>query len=423
MPRTLKVKNSSLRGSLQIPSSKSHTMRALLFAAMAHSKSIIKNYLKSSDTLAMIEALKLLGMECSPHNSFIEITPHPLKPCANIIDAGNSGIILRFVAALSALLPTYTIITGDHSIRNNRPINALLSGLTQLKAFAVSSKLDDRPPLIIKGPCEPGKACLNGEDSQPVSALLIAASFLEGTTNLEIENPGEKPWIDLTLSWLHKLGGRISHKNYSHYEIKGPLIYSGFQADIPGDFSSAAFPLVAALITKSQITIEGIDFNDDQGDKRIIPILEKMGASFDIKDSQLSINGLCPIKGIKIDANDCIDALPILSTLGCFAEGKTEIYNASIARKKESDRISAITSELKKMGAHIIEKEDGLIIEQSLLKGCRVNSFKDHRIAMALSIAALAADGESFIEDIECIEKSFPSFISLFQSIGADFCE
>lgn len=422
--QNIKIYPSNLSGNVFIPPSKSHTMRAILLGSLGKGKSCIRNYLKSPDIFSMIEAMRLFGARIDLTDDTIKIEglDGKLNPCENVIDAGNSGQILRFLGCLAALLPTYTIITGDHSIRYQRPIQPLLSALTQLEAFATSSRLDGRAPIIIKGCMQPGLAKISGEDSQPISGLLIATSFLSGTTKLDVHNPGEKPWIDLTLSWLSRLGGKVKHQNYQHYQIVGPLSYEGFEINIPGDFSSAAFPLVAALITQSTLTLNNIDMEDVQGDKKIIDILSKMGANFDIDLSKKTLTVLpSHLHGTTIDANDIIDAIPILAVVGCFAEGKTEIINAAIARKKESDRLNAIVTELKKMGALIVEKEDGFIVNSSSLHGASLFSHLDHRIAMALIVAALGANGNSYLQSIDCIAKSYPSFVADFQQAGVQF--
>ncbi len=418
-----RIKASTLKGSIIIPPSKSHSLRAILFASLADGESKIYNVLNSPDTRAMIHACELLGANININGNDLIIqgmAGKPQKP-SNIIDAGNSGQVLRFIASITALSSGYSIITGDHSIRNNRPIRPLLNGLNQLNAFSVSTKEDGYAPIIIKGPLQAGEANIEGEDSQPVSALLIASAFLLGETNIHVTNPGEKPWIDLTLSWFDRLGIRYEKYGYTHYKVMGNSSYPGFEYTVPGDFSSSAFPLAAALITHSEITLNNIDMNDCQGDKLIIPVLEKMGARFLINSEQktLSIQKSCHLKGISVDINDFIDALPILAVLGCFAEGKTQLRGAAIARKKECDRLSAITQELKKMGAEIFELPDGLIIQTSRLKAAEVDSHCDHRIALSLSVAALTIEKETLINNVQCIFKSYPDFVASFQQLGA----
>ncbi len=224
---------------------------------MANGNSIIRHFLHSPDTTAMIYAMRSFGaqLELAENEMRVRGLNGKLASAENVIDSGNSGQVLRFVGALAGLCPAYTIITGDHSIRHNRPVRPMLDALTQLGCLAVSSRLDGYAPIIIKGPMQPGHAKLSGEDSQPVSGMMIAASFLPGKTTLEVTNPGEKPWIDLTLFWLKKLGIEVMHENYAKYTIAGHARIDGFSLSIPGDFSSAAFPIAAALVTNSELTL------------------------------------------------------------------------------------------------------------------------------------------------------------------------
>ncbi|HSX04040.1 MAG TPA: 3-phosphoshikimate 1-carboxyvinyltransferase [Rhabdochlamydiaceae bacterium] len=420
----LSIHSSKLSGSIQIPSSKSHTLRAIVFALMAKGKSVIHHPLPSPDTESMIHAAELMGAKITrfEHHLHIEGVGGKLLPPDDVINAGNSGQVLRFIGALSGLSSHYTIITGDHSIRHSRPALPLLKALRELGAHAESARGDGHAPLIIKGPLRPGVATLCGKDSQPVSALLIATSFLPGISEIYVTDPGEKPWIDLTLSWLSKFGIKIKNDRYEHYTVPGNASYSGFEATIPGDFSTAAFPLTAALITGSELILENLDMDDVQGDKKAIQLLIEMGANIEInkKDKQIIVKKGGKIQGRKIDLNDCIDAIGIFAVIGCFAEGKTEIVNAAIARKKECDRISALTKELKKMGAKIEENEDGLIIYPSVLKGANLETYHDHRMVLSFVAASLAAQGNSTIDGVEAAAKTYPNFADEFRKIGAD---
>ncbi len=420
----LLVKPSKLGGELSIPPSKSQTLRAILFATMGKGKSRIGNFLCSPDTDAMIAAARAFGAKIALFDRHLEIegVAGRLQPASDIIDAKNSGLVLRLMGALAGLLPSYTVITGDESIRRMRPVQPLLTGIEQLGAFAKSSKLDGFAPIIIRGPMKPGRATISGEDSQPVSALLIACSFLEGETKIQVDNPGEKPWIDLTLSWLEKLNIRFARHGHSHFILFGRASYPGFSYTVPADFSSAAYPLVAALVTGSELVLQNLDFEDAQGDKKVISLLQKMGAKIEIEGTKVVVQK-SKLKGCKIDVNDFIDAISILTVVGCFAEGTTEICGAKIARHKESDRISAITTELKKMGANIEEKEDGLVIHNSSLNGASLFSHHDHRIALSLAVAALGAKTESMIDATGCIAKTYPTFSHDFLHLGASLLE
>jgi len=419
------IRSSSLQGSLTIPSSKSHTLRAILFAALGHGTSSIENYLPSPDTKAMIEAVQLLGASVEQNSTILTIRGLSGIPqvAENVIQCGNSGQVLRFVGAIAGLMPHYTILTGDASIRYNRPIKPLLDGLTQLGVQAHSARGDGFAPIVIKGPFIHRRATVEGSDSQPISGLLIAGALSPNGLELSVQNPGEKPWVDLTLHWLKVLNIGYERNGYTDYFLKGSAKIEPFHYKVPGDFSSAAFPIAAALITHSKLTLENIDMTDVQGDKALLFVLEQMGAKFTIQNRTLTIHENCPLKGMKIDINDFVDALPILAVIGCFAEGTTEIRGAAIARKKESDRIACITNELKKMGADIEERADGLIVKQSKLQGAVVKAHHDHRLAMALSVAAIGATGETIVEGVECIAKTYPHFYEDFRSIGVNIDE
>lgn len=416
----VKIKPGKLHGTIAIPASKSHTMRALLFSLMAKGKSRIHQPLPSPDTVAMLDAIRHLGakIDMEKGSLIVDGVGGKLRPSEDVIQCGNSGQVLRFIGALAALSPSYTVLTGDLSIRHTRPVKPLLDGLSQLGAFAVSSRLDGYAPIIVKGPLKNGQATLEGRDSQPLSGLLILGAF--APLELHVVQPGEKPWIALTLSWLDRFGIPYENHDFQHYKMKGHASIQGFEYIVPGDFSSAAFPLVASVLTHSEIVLDNLDLKDVQGDKAIIPVLESMGARFESHGSKLSVKRYQTLHGIRIDGNDLIDALPILAVTACFATGKTEIVNAAIARTKESDRIHCIATELKKMGADIEELPDGLIVRQSTLRGSTdLQSHRDHRLGLALSVAALAAEGESVVHGVACTAKSYPTFFVDLNALGA----
>ena len=422
---TYQVDTSQLKGNITVPPSKSHTMRAILLASLATGRSTVRGYLPSPDTDAMITACVHLGahIEKMQNTLIIEGNAGALTVPKQVIDVGNSGQVLRFVAALAALMPHYTVITGDASICNIRPMDPLLQALSQAGALAVSTKGDGHAPIVIRGPITASHMVLDGQDSQPVSALLMMAAFLEGETTIEVRDPGEHPWINLTLYWLDRLGISYENNQFETYKVRGPTHYTGFDYTVPGDWSSAAFPIAAALITHSELTLENLDFEDPQGDKAILFALQKMGAKFEIDPSrnQLKVLPHAGLVGSDINVNEMVDALPILATIACFAKSDTHISGAAIARHKECDRIAAITQELKKMGADIEERPDGLVIKPRQLQGADVHSWHDHRIAMSLAIAGLSC-GSTKIADTHCVAKSYPDFVTSFQSLGAKLC-
>lgn len=412
------------RSSLTPPPSKSHTLRALLFALMGSGISHIANFLHSPDTEAMLRAIELLGARVERGHDLLKIqgTGGQLLAPADVIHAGNSGQVLRFIGALAALSPHYAVFTGDHSVRSNRPIAPLLDALAQLGATALATRGNGYAPFIVKGPLQSGTAFFSGRDSQPVSAMLIATSFLSAPSRLVIDEPGELPWVGLTLQWLQKLGATVTHDSFTAYTVQGGLLYDDFAVAISGDFSSAAYPLIASLLHKRETTLEGLDCEDAQGDKQLIPLLQTMGAEliWEGQKKQLFIQRTCSLRGISIDVDPIIDALPILATLGCYAEGSTHLFNAQSARHKESDRLTVMMRELGKMGATIEEDDSSLTIQAAPLHGALLDSHHDHRVAMALTVAALGAATPSHIVNVECIEKSYPSFVADMQALG--FC-
>ncbi|MEN9654468.1 MAG: hypothetical protein RL235_580 [Chlamydiota bacterium] len=441
-------------------------MRALLFALMADGISTIDGPLVSPDTTAMIDAISALGarVEQSRNTITVEGTSARLKAPSDVIHCGNSGQVLRFIGALAGHLPTYTILTGDASIRTLRPAQPLIDALHQLGAFATSSCGNGFAPLIIRGPIRGQMASLDGRDSQPVSGLLMALSFADHSTELIVDDPGETPWIDLTLSWLNRWNFSVVHDEYRHYCIKGQGRLRAFQYTVAGDWSSALFPIAAAIVSRSQVTLGPLDISDAQGDKCVLGILQELGATvyreglknwetgkeaasifqsgvsghalehaanedeklkakptppeinfsitrgIAVEASQITVSAHQPLDGGAIDVDQCIDALPILAVIGCFGKAPLTLYNGKIARSKESDRIAAIAKELGRMGARIEEQDDGLIVYPSRLRGAELSSHNDHRIAMALAIAALGADTPSTLHNPECTAKSYPTF-------------
>lgn len=411
---------STIQGEINIPPSKSHSQRAILFASLAHGKSIIRHVLASPDIIAMMDACRAFGAQIQAFDDHFEIVGVDGKPYFSntSIDAGNSGQVLRFIGAVAGLCEQKVYIHGDASIQQQRPVLPLISGLNQLGCVASNHGA----PLVVQGPFQSDEATIEGSDSQPVSGLLIARAFAPRPLKLRVEHPGEKPWVALTLDWFHRLGITYQQKDYQEYRLEGYAKVAGFEYDVPGDYSSAAFPLVAALLTQGQLQLNHLDGDDVQGDKRLIQILQKMGAKIETiaHEKRLLVYPSGQLQGIEIDVNDIIDAIPILAVVGCFAKGRTILKGGHIARFKESDRIAVMCQELKTLGAKIEETEDGLIIEESSLKSAEVFSHHDHRVAMALAVAGLKIPGGIIIQETQCIEKSFPGFKNVMRKIGAN---
>lgn len=388
---TITLQPRLLPSPLHIPPSKSHTLRAILLGTFARGTTHITNFLESPDTDKILAACGLLGavIERGEGELFITGTSCP-KPAT--LDLGNSGIALRFLTGILATFEGKFILTGDTSLQR-RPMQPLYTALSTLRT---------------------GEVTVEGSDSQMVSALILAALFLKNPLVIHVKNPGEKPWVALTLKWLERLGISYENDNFTKIVVEGRGGIDAFDYTVPADFSSLSYPVAAALITGQSIEIPALDFSDPQGDKMLLSVLEKMGARFEIiEGSALRVLASPLLEGITIDVNPIIDALPLLAVIGCFAKGKTTLMNGAVARTKECDRIAAISQELKKMGARIEEHADGLTVYHSRLHGADVDSHGDQRMVLALSIAAFIADGPVRISDYMCYTKTFPNFFSV----------
>ncbi|AAP05464.1 3-phosphoshikimate 1-carboxyvinyltransferase [Chlamydia caviae] len=422
---TYKISPSSISGSVDVPPSKSHTLRAIFWASLSRGTSTINNPLESPDSEAMIQACKQLGAKIYKKSSSLEITgtPHLRLPKDIAIDAGSSGIVFRFFTALAAIFSEKVTITGSSQLQR-RPIAPLIRALENFGATFSYQRDPYTLPFSVLGPISSGYTEVLGEDSQYASALAMACSLAEGPFSFTIINPKERPWFKLTLWWLEQLAIPYSQSEENTYSFVGKSRPEGFSYTVGGDFSSAAFLAVAALLSQSPhpTYLRNLNMQDVQGDKELFVLLKKLGANI-VFENDIVIIFPSTISGGNIDMDPFIDALPILAVLCCFATSPSHLYNARGAKDKESDRIVAITEELQKMGACIQPCHDGLLINPSPLYGASMFSHNDHRIAMALSIAAMHASGDSSISDTECVKKTFPNFIQILNSLHANIQE
>ncbi|MBP1924395.1 3-phosphoshikimate 1-carboxyvinyltransferase [Sedimentibacter acidaminivorans] len=420
------IKRSNLSGTIMVPGSKSHTIRAIMVATMAKGKSVIKNPLKSEDCKSAINVAKAFGASCELNENewVIEGVDGKLKLPDDIVDCGNSGTTTYIACSMAATIEGTTIITGDAQIRK-RPIDTLLKSINNTSATAFKSRPKiDAPPVVITGPMEAGNIKLEGKISPQVSGVLLSAPLLEGTTEITVEYPLEIPYVKMTLDWMSKHGVKVEHSNdFKKYIINGPQKYSPVNSIIPSDWSGVAFPLIGAVMTNSIVTIDGVDFNDVQGDKGIVDVLISMGADItkDINNHKMIIKGGKPLKGVHVDCKNMPDTLPALSVIGAYASGQMKMTGLEVVRLKETDRVSVMQEELIKMGVEVEVGEDYIIINGGKgFKGTEVESHDDHRVAMALMMAGLVSEGETRVNDIDCVNISFPNFVNVINQIGAN---
>jgi 3-phosphoshikimate 1-carboxyvinyltransferase len=419
-------------GEITAPGSKSYSHRAFIAASLADGISVIKNPSTSSDVAITMNILRLLGVKILKKNIntfIIKRDKDAYRPLKKPADCGNSGTTIRIFSALSLLIERGLTLKGEF-LRLQRPILPLLNSLKYLGAeFALSKK-----KLRIKRTnniCN--KVKVQGDiSSQFITALLLLCPQLKckNTDYIEIEVMSpiiSKPYIEITLDILDLFGISVqSNFENGKFYITTEQLYRAQSYEIPGDFSSVANIIGAAVLSRipSSITINNLSNKNKQGDKKIIEILKKMGANitFDETKNQVIISGDLnhnPLSGIEIDCANIPDLFPILSVIGIFAEGKTIFHNISHLRSKETDRVSAMARELSKMGVVVIEEEDKLIISHcDKFKGTKIVHNNDHRIAMACSIAALFADSSSYIKNAEIVDDSYPYFFKDLMKLG-----
>ena len=421
MSESFIVKKSKLSGKVEIPPSKSHTIRAVAIGSLAKGKSQILSPLVSEDTLAAVGVYKALGAKIEVKKGLWTVEGFEGKPTPpkNVLDVKNSGTTLNIALGSCALLQKGEAqITGDDQIKK-RPSEPLVKSLNDLGASVSSRDNKGLPPFIVKGHLKGGETTIEAYSSQYLTSLLINTPLADTKTIINVPLLNEKSYAEITLKWMEFEGIKFENENMRKFYIPGKQSYPAFKRKIPSDFSSATFFLTAGALMENDITCYGLDFNDPQGDKAVIDYLKRMGAKVEIGKDFVRIKaGL--LKGIDINMNDTPDALPMMAVAGCLAKGKTRLLNVPQARIKETDRIKTMYQELTKMGAKIHELKDGLEIEQSNLKPARVNGHSDHRIVMALAIAGLVTDGETIVDTAQSVAITFPNFRDCIQKLGGD---
>jgi 3-phosphoshikimate 1-carboxyvinyltransferase len=415
------VRPSSLSGSITIPPSKSHTIRALLIGALAKGDSVVRRPLLKGDGASAIRAAASLGasLEVRGEDVYISGVGGDLSLGTDMIDMGNSGTGLNLFCSAAALSPRARRFDGDESLRA-RPVRPLLDALEQLGVSVNVEGAGGDLPFTVQGPLKGGRAQVNGISSQFVSSLLFACPLAPEDTHITVHNLHEQPYVEITLWWLANQGIDVEYsKELTTYKIRGSQSYKPFDTPIPADFSSAAFPAVAAAIGGGEVELRGLDFTDPQGDKEVFKLLEQMGARVKHSGGAVTVSG-GNLKGAILDLNTMPDALPALSVAAACAQGESAFINVEQARIKETDRIAVMAAELGKMGIDVKELPDGMVVQGGKLRGANVSGHYDHRVVMALTLAGINASGETVIDGAEAAEITYPSFVEDFVGLGAD---
>ncbi len=416
----IKVNKSILNGTIAVPGSKSHSIRAIAAATMATGTSIIHSPLHSEDTIAALRTAEVLGAKIKTSDLAWEI-----EGCGGdfsnydgqVIDMANSGTSLRIFTALAATADLPIKFDGDSSLRS-RPMGQLLDALEKLGVKSTSD--NGKCPISVTGPLSGSLTEVDGTSSQFLTALLFATPTANQDIEIVVKNLNEIPYVRITLGWLDMLGIRYeTTPDLTKFKIFANQTYAPFEWTIPADFSTAAFPLIAAAVTGGNIKIQNLNFTDLQGDKAVFDYLEQMGTVIK-RDKAYTQVSSAKLNAIELDLNSTPDALPAMAVAAACANGVTRIYNVPQARIKETDRIDCMTRELRKMGIAVDEFEDGMTITGGKLNGADLEGYDDHRIVMALTIAAMTATSRSTIAGAEAAAVTYPNFISDFQKLGAN---
>ena len=407
------------------PPSKSYTHRAIL--AAGHSLSTnIENPLLSADTRATIRAIEALGSTITEDDglSITGFHDHPSPP-SDVIDCANSGTTMRLLIATAALVDGTTTLIGDESL-SSRPQGELLDAIIQLGGGATSIENNGSAPLAIKGPIKGGSVSVPGNiSSQFITSLLMAGGVTEAGIDITITSElKSKPYVDITIEILQSFGIE-THATENGYRVPGGQSYSSHNPvyKVPGDFSSMSYLLAAgALASDNGVVVTGAQ-PTSQGDAAIVDILSNMGADihWDLSKETITVTK-STLSGATIDVGNTPDLLPTIAILGATATGKTTIVNCSHVRYKETDRVSAMSEELQKLGVKTKEQSDKLTIygSNSPPLGAKLNGRGDHRIVMSLSILGLISSGAIQISGAEHVAVSYPEFFQVLKSLGAE---
>lgn len=417
-----------LQGRVEVPGDKSITHRAIMLGGLARGRTLVRGYLPADDCLRTVAAIRAMGRTIEAVESdgrpALQMTgTGALREAEDVIDCGNSGTSLRLLTGLVAGLPMYTVLTGDASLRR-RPMGRVVEPLRAMGAHIVGRDEGRLAPVTVAGQRLKGiDVRLPVASAQVKSAVLLAGLAAEGRTSVTEPSPSR----DHTERMLRAFGVPL-HFDGATASIEGPASLTAVELDVPGDLSSAAFLIAAALLVpKSELMISGVGVNPTR--TGFLDIVRRMGASITVEGAREAsgepvaslIVRTSALSGTTVKGDlvpRAIDEFPVLCVLAAFAQGETIIDDAGELRVKESDRIHVMTEELGKLGIKVEERPAGMrIVGPQRATGARCSSHGDHRVAMALAVAALRASGPTTIDDVECVGTSFPGFFELLDRV------
>ena len=407
---------------IRVPGSKSYTNRALLVAAMASGVSTLTGALFSDDTHYMSASLRKLGVKIDADEKRATFAVHgnggEIPTSGAELYIGNSGTTSRSLTAYVSLGHSRFVIDGDEPMRHGRPIADLLDALRQLGVSARTQFENGHLPVIIEADgLTGGKTQLDvSKSSQFLTALLLIAPYAKNGMEIEVIGDREMPYIDITLHIMAAFGVDVTNDGYKHFRITGGQQYQPRVYNIEPDASNASYFFAAAAITGGRVTVENLNFDSAQGDVQFVRLLEKMGCQVAVSDAGITVTGPDRLKGIDVDMRTISDTSLTLAAIAPFADSKVSIRNIEHTRWQETDRIHAMVTELRKLGVPVVEHRDGLEISPAPIQSVAIDTYEDHRVAMAFSLVGLKASGVR-INDPECVSKTFPDYFQVLQEL------
>ncbi|MDQ3376847.1 MAG: 3-phosphoshikimate 1-carboxyvinyltransferase [Actinomycetota bacterium] len=406
-----------------VPGSKSVTNRALLVAALADGVSTIKNPLFSDDPYYLLESLARLGFDVRADQEAGEVRIVGRAggiPRGGVgVFVGNAGTVARFLPPALALGPGPYTVDGVPRMRD-RPIKDLVDAMRGLGAGVDYADEDGRFPVVVRGGGLPGGRTVvrGGGSSQFVSGLLMAAPLADRAVELDVEGRESWPYVGITLDVMRRFGVEVEASGgFAHLTVgRGPYRAGGFEVE--PDASAASYFLALAAVTGGRVRVPGLGSGSSQGDLRFAGVLERMGCAVDLGKDHVEVRGPERLRGVEVDMGAFSDTMMTLAAIAPFASSPTTITNVGHTRHQETDRISAVATELARLGVGVEEWEDGLRISPGPLRPAVVETYGDHRMAMSFAVAGLAAPGPTVtIADPGCVTKTFPGYFRALEGL------
>ena len=409
---------------IEVPGSKSYTNRALLVAALANGRSTLTGALFSDDTRYMCNALRKLGVQLEADEAQATFRVNGNGGDIPVAEAelyiGNSGTTSRSLVSYVSLGHGEFVIDGDEPMRRSRPISDLLDALTQIGVAARSQFDNGHLPVIVQANgLKGGKTHLDAsKSSQFLTSLLLIAPYAKNDMEIEVVGTLKTPYIDITASVMEAFGVTPVNDNYRRFRIAGQQSYQQREYQIEPDASSASYFFAAAALTGGRVKVKHLHLNSAQGDVQFVRVLEDMGCHVNAAADGIEVIGPERLHGVDVDMNALSDTALTLAAIAPFADSKSIIRNIEHTRWQETDRIHAMVTELRKLGVPVVEHRDGVEISPAAILPAAINTYRDHRVAMAFSLIGLRVSG-IHICDPGCVSKTFPHFFEVLQRLYA----